>query len=149
MAGCRRRSAPRIFMYTAFFLYWPSLLGCHALQAAGRPVRIVRGRRSSSRVLTNGGSREGGNSHKERRGGGGGGSSSSFSCRPDRSFHAVGRSSNIRIGGTKGEHKLTHKKMRRSYSRGSMSVMARMRRKVRLQYAVTSIHDLCVLTHTS
>lgn len=154
MAGCRRRSATGMIMYIALLVYSPSWLGCHALQAARGPVRIVRGRRSSSRVPTKGGSGEGGNSNKERRGvpggggagGGGGGTGagrgpgSNSTSGPHRSFHTpVGTSSNIRIGGMKGQRKSTHKKMKRSYSRGSMSVMARMRRKVRWCYAVRSM----------
>lgn len=133
MTGCRRRSAAGIILYIALLVYWPSWLGCHALQAAGGPVRIVRGRKSSSRVPTKGGSREGGNINKERTGAGRGGGGPSSSSGRSTCSNAIGSSSNVRIGGKKGQRKPTHRK-RRSYSRGSISVMARMRRKVGLRY---------------
>lgn len=112
-----------IVIFLVGLVYWPSWLGCQALQAAGGPIRIARGRRSSSSRVP---SREGGKS--KRRGGGGGSSSSS-----DRSFDA---SSNG--GGRKATHKI-----KRSYSRGSMSVMARMRRKVGI------VNMLPLMEHTT
>lgn len=94
-------------------LYWPSWLGCQALQAAGGPIRIVRGRRTSASSRVPSGSRARGKSSNRR----GGGSSSTSST----SSNGVGNGS--------GRRKATHK-IKRNYSRGSMSVMARMRRKV-------------------
>jgi len=91
----------------------PSCFG-NALQAAGgpvRPVRIVRGkRRSSSRVPTKGG---------RRLKGGGGVSSSS-----ERSFDTRTGEGVRTVAG--------QRKVKRSYSRGSEGVMARLRRKVGL-----------------
>lgn len=112
MAGGRS-----VLFVVGLLVYWPSWLGCEALQAARGTIRIARGRRSSaSRVPS--GSRDGGKSSNRR----GGGSSSSS----DRSFDASSSG-----GGNSGTRKSTHK-IKRSYSRGSMSVMARMRRKVGL-----------------
>lgn len=104
-----------LFVVVGLLVYWPFWLGCEALQAIPRgAIRIARGRRSSSSSRVPSGSRDAGKTSK----------------RSDRSFDA---SSNG--GGSSGPRKATHK-IKRSYSRGSMSVMARMRRKVGFVYHV-------------
>lgn len=108
-----------VLIVVGLLVCWPSWLGCQALQAAGGPIRITRGRRSSSSSRVPSGNREGGKS-RERRGG------SSPTCSSDRSFDAKSNG-----GGSGGPRRAT-RKIKRSYSRGSMSVMARMRRKVGL-----------------
>lgn len=112
-------------------LSWPS---SHALQAGG-PVRIAKGRRSSSSTVS--GSSEGsrsrkGHTRKGRGGGGAGGGELGRSSLPkqDRSFDRYRFSvhSNDRIHAGTGQRKATFRKLKKG---GSMSMMARLRRKVR------------------
>lgn len=114
-------------------LSWPS---SHALQTGG-PVRVVKGRRRSSSTISEGseGSRSRkGHSRKGRGGGAGGGGEGGRSSLPghkDRSFDRYNRStipSNSRIRTSTGQRKTTFRKLKKG---GSMSMMARLRRKVR------------------
>ncbi|CAM9184261.1 unnamed protein product [Scytosiphon promiscuus] len=123
-----------VLVVVGLVLSWPSV---HALQTVG-PVRIVKGRRSSSSTVSGGseGSR-GRRGHKRKgRGGGGGGrgeggmSSSSNSrygdkCLDRYRFSAPGNSNRTREG--RGQRKATFRKLKKG---GSVSMMTRLRKKM-------------------